>query len=68
MIFVLFSCFVFFYWKAHTPAQRSVQMTEDSYYILEDLHKHAEDDKDTPLFTADHLDMFCLVSRLDEVV
>lgn len=43
-------------------------MTEGSYYILEDLHKRAEDDKDTVLFMAGHLDMFCLVSRLDEFV
>lgn len=43
-------------------------MTEDSYYILEDLHKRAEDDKDTPLYMADYLDMFCLVSQVDEFV
>lgn len=43
-------------------------MAEDSYYILEDLHMHAEADRDTVLFMAGHLDMFCLVSRLDEFV
>lgn len=46
----------------------SVQVTEDSYYILEDLHKHADNDRDTVLFRAGHLDVFCLVSRLDKFV
>lgn len=49
-------------------SQRSVQMTEDSYYILENLHKYADDDRDTVLFMAGHLDMFCLLSRLDAFV
>lgn len=42
------------------PAQKflsdPIQMTEDSYYILEDLHKHAQDDRDAVLFMAGHLD------------
>lgn len=45
-----------------------IQITEDSYYVLEDLNKHDDDDEDTILFRAGHLDMFCLVSRLDEFV
>lgn len=49
-------------------SQQSVQITEDSYYILEDLHKHAEVDWDTVLFVAGHSDMFCLLFRLDEFV
>lgn len=43
-------------------------MTESSYYILEDLHKQAVDDRATILFMAGRADMFCLVSRLDKRV